>query len=126
MTEIVPPLRQAMIASRTAIGRSDSSRHRLLGAVVHVLESVAVRFQADGVDARVRAATGRHLRQRLGHAVDLFVVDGLGAALVARHLQPVVEAVDRDHPLRAEQIGALDREQPDRSAAPDRDGVARL
>ena len=34
--------------------------------------------------------------------------------------------VDGDHPLRAHQEGGLNREKADRSAAPDRDGVARL
>jgi hypothetical protein len=34
--------------------------------------------------------------------------------------------VDRDHPLGAHQDRRLDREQPDRAAAPDRDGVAGL
>jgi hypothetical protein len=35
--------------------------------------------------------------------------------------QPVVEAVDRDHPLGAEQHGAGDRELADRAGAPDGD-----
>ena len=48
-----------------------------------------------------------HLDERLGDAVDLFVVERLGAALVARHLQPVGEAVDGDDALGAEQVRAL-------------------
>ena len=47
-------------------------------------------------------------------------------ALLVRHAQAVVEPVDRDHPLGAEQVGALDRELADRAAAPDRDDVAGL
>ena len=84
-----------------------------------------VRFHADRVDAGVGTAAAGHLFQRV-EDVDLLVVDRLGAGLVPRHLQPVGEAVDGDHPLGAEQEGAGDRELADRAAAPDGDHVARL
>ena len=71
MTETVPPLRQAMIASRSGDRPVGLQHDRLLGAVVHVLEAVPVRLQPDRVDAGVGAAAAGHLLERLGHAVDL-------------------------------------------------------
>ena len=44
----------------------------------------------------------------------------------AGQLQPLGEVVDRDHPFGAHQECRLDREQPDRAAAPHRHGIARL
>ena len=46
--------------------------------------------------------------------------------MLARHPQPLGEAVDRDHPLGAHQPRALLRHQAHAAAAPDRDRVARL
>ena len=71
------------------------------------------------------AELGLLLAQRIGD-VDGFIVQRLGARPVARHGQPVGEAVDRDHAFRAEQPRALDRELPDRSAAPHGDDVTGL
>ena len=84
-----------------------------------------MRFHADRVDAGVGAAPARHLFQRRAD-IDLLVVDHLRAAELLRHLQALREAVDRDDALRAQHIGALDGEQPDRAASPDRDRVAGL
>ena len=60
------------------------------------------------------------------HARHVLVVQGLGAALLARHLQSVGESIDGDHPLGAEQEGAPDGKQSDRTAAPDGDRVTGL
>ena len=55
----------------------------------------------------------------------LLEVDHLGAELL-RELEPVRIVVDGDHLARAHEERALHREEPDRAAAPDRDGVALL
>ena len=104
------------------IGRHE---HRRLGAVVPGVERRAVRFEADRVDARVRTLPAGHVAERVEH-VDVLVVQRLGAALRGRELEPFGEAIDRDDAFGAEQIGALDRELTDRTAAPDRHRVARL
>ena len=75
--------------------------HRLLHTVVRIRRPVVVSLHADGVDARVRAAAARDLLQRLRDAVDLLVVQRVDAEVLARDLQPVLEAVDEDHALGA-------------------------
>jgi hypothetical protein len=50
--------------------------------------------------------------------VDLFVVEDVRTAPLARHAKPLREAVDPDHALGAEQEGALDGELPDGPASP--------
>ena len=55
-----PPLRQAMIASRKAIGRCGFKHHGLLGPVVGVFEADAPwASETDGIDAGVGAARRR-------------------------------------------------------------------
>jgi hypothetical protein len=96
-----------MIGSRTAIGRLHTNR--LLGAVVQVFESVRVCLEADRINARSGSATCSRLVQSLDHALHLLVVHGLGAAFRASHVEPIIEAVDADDAVGAEEIGALDR-----------------
>ena len=99
---------------------------RLLDAVVGVLDAGPVRLHAHGVDAGVGPAAAGHLLERLDDAVDLHVVDGLGAALLPGQPEPLGEAVDGDHPLGPQQVGAPLRHEPDAAAAPDGDRVAGL
>ena len=61
-----------------------------------------MRLQADRVDAGVRPAAAGHLSQRLEHVLVL-EVERLGAGLRVRQPQPLGDAIDRDHALRAEQ-----------------------
>ena len=74
---------------------------RLLRAIDGVLHPVPVGFETNGVDARIRPAASRHLDQRLADAVHRLVVHGFGAALLARHLEAIVEPVDANHALGA-------------------------
>jgi hypothetical protein len=62
----------------------------------------------------------------LAVGVGALVVDDVGAQLALGHLEPVVEAVDEDHPLGPQQLGRPGGHLADRSATPDRDHVARL
>jgi hypothetical protein len=91
----------------------------LLDAVIGVQGAVAVRgLHADRVDHGVGAAAAGQLLELLDDVGVLGEVDDVGGAgLVARHLQPVVVLVDRDHALGAEQLGAGDRELADRARA---------
>ncbi len=58
----MPPLRHAMIAWRSAIGRSVCSISALLARGRRAYcSAVAVRLEADGVDARVGAAPAGQL-----------------------------------------------------------------
>lgn len=95
-----------------------------LHRVRDIVDGEAVALHADAVDAGVGANAAGHLVQRLAH-IDLAIVEDFGAELL-RQLQPVRIMVDGDHPVRAHDQRGLDREQPDRTAAPDRDRVARL
>ncbi len=115
----MPPFLQLRIACRSAVGR-------LLQPVVGVDEPVAVGLEPDRVDARVRSSPARELEESLTHVLG-GVVDDVGRARARpRHLEAVVEAVDRDHPLRSEHACARDRELADRPRAPHRDRVAAL
>ncbi len=98
--------------------------HRLLHAVVRVQRSVVVRLHPDGVDARIRAAAAGQLLQDLRNAVDLLVVQRLDAGVRARDLEALVEPVDDDDALGAEQLRARGCELSDRAGAPDRDDLA--
>ena len=63
-------------------------------------------FHADRVDAVIRTAASGHLAQRVVH-VHLLVVEGLRAGAVAGDAHPVLEPVDGDHALGAEQYALL-------------------
>ena len=64
--------------------------------------------------------------ERVDHAVHFLVVDRLGSRVVARHVQTILESVDRNHALGAEEKRARDRELSDRTGAPHGDHVAPL
>ena len=81
-------------------------------------------FHADAIDHRVGADAAGHLVERLAD-VALGVIEDFRAK-VAGKLQPRREMVDGDDPLGTEQQRRLDREQPDRAAAPHGDRVAGL
>ena len=81
-----------------------------------------MRFEADGVNARVGADAAGQSREFVVD-VRLRVVDRDRAAL-RREPQAFGEAVNRDDALGAQEEGALDGEQPDGAAAPDGDRVA--
>ena len=81
-----------------------------------------MRFEADGVNARVGADTARERRELVVH-VRLCVVNHNRAALCGEP-QTFGEAVNGDDALRAQKEGALDCEQTDGAAAPHGDGVA--
>ena len=126
ITDTIPPLP----AGHDRLPQRDRpvglEHQRLLGAVVGVDSRVPVRLHPDGVDAGIRPASPGQLLQPLQDAL-LLVVDRVGSpGLVRRHRQAVGEAVDRDHALGAEQLGAGDRELAHRSTAPDGDHVAAL
>src|SRR5207302_10684504 len=80
--------------------------------------------EPDGVDARIGTHASGQILQSIEHLL-VVEVDGLGAALLLRHLQTLWNVVDRDDPLGAEQERALDRHLSDRAASPDGDAVAR-
>jgi hypothetical protein len=91
---------------------------RLAGEAACELERVGV---ADGVDRGVDAAAlgdllGRPARVILGQ------VDRLGAER-ARHLQPLVDGVDRDHALSTRCERRLNGAEPDRAQPEDGDAV---
>ena len=102
--------------------RSNESLSVCFDLVGDVVRCERVRFHPDAVDRAVRAAARRRRLERLDDVL-FREVDRVGAEL-ARALEPVRDAVDRDHALGAQQERALDREPSDRAAAPDRDGVA--
>ena len=76
------------------------------------------------VDARVGADAAGHFEQAPREHRPR-EIEHLGAHRLGQ-FQPARIMVDRDHPMRAEHERRLDREQPDRPAAPDRDRIARL
>src|SRR5690606_32597964 len=104
-----------------AIGAQE---RRHLDLVPDVVGEGTVRFQTDAVDRRVGADPAGHVLQRL---VDLALleIDRLGAEPTGQ-LEPMMEVVDRDDPLRPHEERRLDREQANRTAAPHRHRVSRL
>src|SRR5437868_5244018 len=82
-------------------------------------------FQADRIDAGVRAAAPRGIEERVMD-IQLFVVDRISPALFPRHFEPFGKAVDGNHATRAEQIGGLDGELTDGPAAPNGKDIAAL
>jgi hypothetical protein len=82
-------------------------------------------LHADRVDHRVGSPAAGQILQLLDDVGVLSKVhDVRGARLVHRHLETVVVLVDRDHPLRAEQDRARDRELADGARSEDRDHLA--
>ena len=104
------------------VGRQERRR-------LHLVEDRVGRAVAGGLAAdRVDAAVGAALvgaRHQLVIDIGLREIDRLGAAGF-RHRQPLGHLVDRDHAAGAQHQRRADGELADRSAAPDRDGVARL
>src|SRR5690606_20692904 len=93
-------------------GRAGLHHKHLAGGPV---ERAAGRIPAHSADAHVRAQPLGHLLQVRGHVVDLAEVDRLGMRELLRELQPVLLAVDHDHPPGAEEPRTLGREQADRA-----------
>ena len=97
---------------------------RRLDLVYHVVDEEAVRLEPDRVDHRVGADPAGHLHQRVIDRAFL-EVDHLRAELLGE-AEARREMVDRDHALGPHKERRLDGEQPDWTAAPHRDGIARL
>ena len=70
----------------------------LLGVVVGGGNSGSVRFQADCVHARIRAASGGHPFQFRDQIVHFFVVDYFSATR-PRHFQSLGNTINRNHTL---------------------------
>jgi hypothetical protein len=83
-----------------------------------------VSFHAHRINAGVRPAAASHVPQRV-QDICRFVVERLGADRPGL-AQPLGKAVDGDDAACAEQHRTGDRKQTDRTAAPHRDGIARL
>jgi hypothetical protein len=118
----------ALAAGEDRLAQRDAAlgvqSQRLLGAVVGVLQAGAVRLDPDGLDARVRSATTSGLPQRV-EDVDVLVVERLRTGVALGHRQPLGQPVDRDHPLRTEQVRGARRGLADGAKAPRRDDAAR-
>ena len=102
-----------------AIGTEEG---RFLDLIDDVVDEQAVRLQPDAIDDRIGTDAAGHLHQRLVDRAFL-KIDRLRAELL-RKFEPMREVIDRDDAIRTHQHRRLDREQPDRAAAPDRDDVA--
>src|SRR5919202_3931144 len=97
----------------------------LLGTVVPPFGTGIMCLHPNSIDRRVGPASAGHLLECVADA-SLFVVDDLSPTLLLGHPEPLRDAVDGDNALGAEQVGALDRELPHRTAAPHCDHIARL
>src|SRR6185437_7136970 len=91
--------------------------------IVAAESAVRVAFHAYRVDAGIGPPAARHDFQRLPH-VHLLVVQRLGIGPLTGLAQPCRKAVNRDHPLRAEEPRTLDCKEAHRAASPYRDGIA--
>ena len=121
----MPALRQHMMAWRSdmhPIGRQESCR---LDLVNHGIgRTVSGRLAADRVDATVGTAFAGTLHQFVID-IGLREIDGLGAARLC-HGKPFRNFINRDDPASSQHQRGADGELSDRTAAPDRDRVARL
>ena len=112
-----------MIASRKRVAAVGAEADLLLDGVEQVVDREAVALHPDGIDHRVRADAAGHFHQGFQDA-RLLVVDDLGSE-PAGEFQAARIMVDGDD-AGADDPRALHREEPDRTAAPDRDRVALL
>ena len=57
-------------------------------------------FQPDGFNTGVWATPASHLFERFRY-VDFFIIERFSARFFARHAQPIINAVNRNHALGA-------------------------
>src|ERR1700722_4737031 len=105
-----------------ALGRHDPLLHRADEAA---LSMTGARFHADAVDNDVCAFAFADLLDSLEDIL-FHEIDDVGGAGLSRHGDPLRYGFDRDDALGAQNLGGLDREQTDRTGAPDRHDLSAL
>src|SRR6266700_718980 len=99
--------------------------HGHLCPVIEGINAGAMGFHPYRINAGIGSAPSGQILERLAD-IDFLVVEDGGLVLCTRHLEPLWNAINSDDVLSAEHVGTANRKLPDRSTAPDGDGITPL